>query len=223
MDQTCYPVQFHFHKAFAALPSERQTAALSAVAALLDITPDLFSHTTRQKKKREVTAFLPTEAVEHLHDLLQTNSGSLRLLGVDQVTLMRASGEMEQWRVAQGQFDLEASIPAEAFEETDDGPTGPVPRIWLFHLIYFFVTGVLSVSIFQYSPAVALSLLLMTLACAGGMLLARFRRSLYAHVLAVAVGLTAPIIIFGRLWPLQTLLFFTGLALVVFIIRRFIF
>lgn len=223
MDQSCYPVQLHFHKAFGALSSKRQTAALSAVAALLDITPDLLRHTSRQKKKREVTAFLPIEAVEHLHNLLQTNSGSLRLLGVDQVTLMRASGEMQQWRMAQGHFDLEASIPAEAFEDTDDDPAGPVPRIWLFHLIYFFVTGVLSLSTFQYSPAVALSLLLMTLACTGGMLLARLRRPLIAHVLAIAVGLTAPIIIFGRLWPLQTLLLFSGLALAIFLIRRFIF
>ncbi len=222
------PVQLRFQEDFTNLSAERQAAAINAVAGLLGVAPELFRNGPWPDRLRELDALLPDQAVEQLHTLLRTNSGPLRMLGVERVMLQRMSGEMQHWTNTGGRFDLKAtSPPADDAFESPNGPLSSfefeaVPRIWLFHLIYFLVTGVLSLSVVQYSTGVAISLLLMTLACTAGMILAGFKRLLATHILAIAVGLIAPVIVFGRLGPLSTSLLFTGLVAGIFLVRRFI-
>jgi hypothetical protein len=214
-------IQLYFFDNFTALTPERQAAAKDAVAALLKVAPESLPEQETATANRKVNLCVPAQVVEDLHTLLQTNNGSLRLLGLKKVILERASTAIEAWAVENGQFNLvaraaptidEAGKPVQQFE--------PVPRIWLFHLIYLFVTLSLAASILRFSYFVSLSLIFITAVCALGLLLVWLRRFMAAHILAVAIGLGAPVVVFARLWPLQTILLFFFLILGIFIIRR---
>lgn len=207
-----------FQGEFAALSQQRQSAALEALATVLKIPPEGLGlrHHVVAGDEAEFEVELPTGAVERLRTLLQTNNGQLRLLGLKNVILEGETGKVETWRVRNGRFDLEATVPTyQSFE--------PVPRIWLYHLIYLLVTIMLAISILRFSHLVSTSLLLISAICLVGILFARVRREFAAHVLAVAIGLGAPIVICARLFPAQTLLLFLVLISGITIFRRFLF
>jgi len=211
-------IHIGFQGEFAALSQQRQSAALEALAAVLKI-PSEGLGLRQQMMPGDAAEFemkLPTGAVERLRTLLQTNNGQLRLLGLKNVILEGETGKVETWRVRNGRFDLEASGPTYATFE-------PVPRIWLYHLIYLMVTIMLAISILRFSHLVSTSLLLISAICLVGILFTRVRRELAAHVLAVAIGLGAPIVVCARLFPTQTLLLFLVLISGITIFRRFLF
>lgn len=218
-NKTQKQIQIHFG---ASLSAERQLAAVSALAALLKVSPEQIKFEPACKRGMEFDVDLSAEASERLHALLQSNSGQLRLLGVEKVILERPSGEIQKWTVDDGQFALKAAVVSPAQVERQS-VLQPVPRIWLFHLIYFLVTAALSLSILSYSRWVALSLLLITMLCGVGMLLAGFRRLLAAHVLAVTAGIGAPLVLFSRLWPGQTVVLLAALIIGVYLARRLLF
>ena len=168
---------------------------------------------------------LPKEAVLYLCTLLQTNNGQLRLLGVKSVVLENTSGYIEKWVVRGGEFYLEVSMPPALTDKTGKPLDAfeSVPRVWLFHLTYFVVTILLAASILRFSYNVAVSLVLIAVICAVGVLMARFRKLVGAHVLAVTIGLGTPIVVCARLWPNQTLLLFLTLLFGIFMFRRFLF
>ena len=209
-------IHIGFQGEFAALSQQRQSAALEALATVLKIPPERLGHHLVAGDEAEFEVELPTRAVERLRTLLQTNNGQLRLLGLKNVILQGETGKVERWQVRNGRFDLEATVPTyQSFE--------PVPRIWLYHLIYLLVTIMLAISILRFSHLVSTSLLLISAICMVGILLARVRRQLAAHVLAVAIGLGAPIVVCARLFPGQTLLLFLVLISGIAIFRRFLF
>jgi hypothetical protein len=82
----------------------------------------------------------------------------------------------------------------------------PIPGIWRFHLIYFFVTLAMGWSFFPY--AVFASLLVIAGVCVVGLVLVYIRWFLATHILALAIGLGTPVVVFGGLLPLHTLILF---------------
>lgn len=213
-------IQLYFPDNFA----ERQAAAKDALAALLKVSPDSLPEAATATANPKVNLSVPPQVVEDLHTLLQTNNGSLRLLGLKKVILERASTDIEAWAVENGQFNLVARAAPAGAEAGEPGQHfEPVPRLWLFHLIYLFVTISLAASILRFSYFVSLSLLFITTMCAIGLSLACLRHFMAAHVLAVAIGLAAPVVVFTRLGPLQTILLFFFLVLSIFVTRRSLF
>lgn len=192
----------------------RQSVALEALATVLKVSPTEVSPCQAAvQSDNGVNVDLPVRAVARLRTLMQNNNGQLRLLGLKNVILEGEPGTIEKWCVSNGRFDLETSAAAvETFE--------PVPRIWLYHVIYLVVTVLLAASIVRFSTLVAASLLLISAICVAGIGLARRRRYLAAHLLAVAIGLGAPLVVCARLLPLQTLLLFLALILGTYIFRR---
>lgn len=195
----------------------RQSVALEALATVLKVSPaEVSPCQAAVQSDNEVNVDLPVGAVARLRTLLQNNNGQLRMLGLKNVILEGEPGTIEKWGVSNGRFDLETSTAAvETFE--------PVPRIWLYHVIYLVVTVLLAASIVRFSTLVAASLLLISAICVTGIGLARRRRYLAAHLLAVAIGLGAPVVVCAHLLPLQTVLLFLALILGTFIFRRTLF
>ncbi len=97
----------------------------------------------------------------------------------------------------------------------------PIPDIWRFHLIYMVVTIAMGWSAFPY--VVFSSLFLIAGLCAFGLIVAYFRWFMTAHVLALAIGLGTPVVVFGGLLPSQTIIFFVCLIGGIFLGRRFLF
>ncbi len=228
-DRNPRQVQIHFRNTFSSLPAKRRAAALGAVGVVLDIAPGLFkAHPTNNGQEFDLA--VPSNAAERLGTILQGNSGTLRLLGVEKVILETESGGIEQWVAKSGKYQLEVSLPPTCVSTLNAPITGkshgtfePAPRIWLFHLAYLLVTLALAASIFSYSQVVSMSLLLISSVCTFGMVLVRLRRLTAAHLLAVAIGLGVPIVVCTRLWPIQTIILFLVLTIGIFLVRRSLF
>lgn len=99
----------------------------------------------------------------------------------------------------------------------------PVPGIWRFHLAYLFVTLAMGWSFSPYNSTLTTSLLLVAGACFVGMLLAFWRQVRAAHMLALAIGLGTPVVVFAGLWFVHTILLFAALLSGIFVGRDDIF
>lgn len=97
----------------------------------------------------------------------------------------------------------------------------PVPGLWRFHLIYFFITMALGWSFFPYS--LFASLFLIAAACVFGLLLAYFRKLLATHILALAIGLSAPVVVLARLLLHHTFILLSILILGIVLARKTLF
>ena len=221
---TIQQVHIDFRPDFAARSADRQAATLSALANLFDIPAEWVK---LRADHRGAKVDLAADPGEDLPTLLHSNSGSLRLLGVERVMLAQASGNVQVWVLERGQFYLAASIQLTETNDQDapqvDDDFEPVPRIWLFHVIYLVVTTMLAASMFQYSASLALSMFMVAIMSLGGVLLARLRHSRSAHILALTVGVSAPIILCTRMLPYQTIIFISLLVLGIFLARRTLF
>ena len=206
------------HIGFEHIPS-RTESVLGAFAATLNLGLDDLDVRRAAPTAQTDIGFnirLPGEAVARLSNLLQTNNGQLRLLGISNVIFEPEAGTIEKWSVQNGRFDLELSTPI-------SDQVKPVPRIWLFHLIYLVVMVMLAASVLRFSYLVSVSLLVIAGVCMVGITLARVGRGLAAHILAVSVGLGAPIVVCAKLLPMQTVVLFGLLLLSVFTLRRVLF
>lgn len=217
-------IRIHYSEPAIKSSQERRLATIGAIAAMLKIAPESIQEQPALNTGRDIDLSIPAKMVERLRSLLQTDAAALRLLGVEKLILKRDSGEFEAWEVKDGKFQLETVVLPKTGSKREPAPDfQAVPRIWLFHLTYLIVTVALAASIFSYSPAVSASLLIVSVTCALGIFLVRLRQVMIAHVLAVAVGLGAPLVVCGRLLPYQTLLLFTMLLAVIFIARKSLF
>ncbi len=97
----------------------------------------------------------------------------------------------------------------------------PIPGIWRFHLIYLVIISLMALSVFPFYLYV--SLLIISGICVFGLLLSYFKRLLATQVLALAVGLGSPIVVFAVLLPAQTIILFLFLILGGTITRRALF
>ncbi len=218
-------VQLCFGGKFAAFSKERRDKAKAAFAATLGLADTELVIKPLDEDKTDYLTSLPVDKSEALHDLLKTNNGQLRLLDLNRVVMERSSGAVEEWTVEKGRFTLTASAPPVQLDESGQpiDEDNPSPRIWIFHLAYLFVSLALAASILRFSAMVSLSLLFITVLSLAGLILARYRQILLAHVLGVAVGLAAPVIICARLQPVATLIMLSSLVTVIFFVRRIIF
>lgn len=97
----------------------------------------------------------------------------------------------------------------------------PIPGLWRFHVMYLCVTMAMGWSFFPY--ATSLSLLLVTAACVAGIVCSRLQWFMASHILALAIGLGTPVVVFAGLRWHHTLLMFSLLLVVIFIKRKSLF
>ena len=97
----------------------------------------------------------------------------------------------------------------------------PVPGIWRFHLIYLVVTGALAWSFFPYSAFA--SLFLISGVCIFGLFLAVYNQLLATHILALAIGLSTPVVVLAGLRPLPTLVLLSLLTFGIILGRKILF
>ena len=218
-------IQICFNDAFAIWPVERQGTTRTALSSVLGVGLDCISSQRVCGDNIGYDLSVSSAEAENLHCLLQENSGQLRLLGIENIILERAAGDIEMWMVVTGRFKLVKTVPPILPSEAGQVISGfeAVPRIWLFHLVYLLVTVALAISILRFSTLVSFSLLLISFAAGVGVLLARTHRLVAAHILAVAIGLGAPIVVCARLWPNQTVILFIFLVSGIFMARRSLF
>lgn len=226
MSDSKQQVQIHLQGDFYALSPQRRAATVAALASVMKIAPKEIEVHKIYQGSIVFDLRVPVVAAERFRSQLQTNNAQLRLLGVERVLLERKSGLFEAWVARKGKFNL-TSIVSLSSEEDELAKTPKskspffVPGIWRFHLIYLFVTLAMGLSIYPYSQFV--SLLLISGVCAFGILLAFSNRPMAAHVLAVSIGLGAPVVVLAFLLPVQTVLFFLFLIFGITMIRRFLF
>ncbi|MGB0386665.1 MAG: hypothetical protein ACPGWR_17785 [Ardenticatenaceae bacterium] len=97
----------------------------------------------------------------------------------------------------------------------------PIAKIWRFHVIYFVVTMALSWSMFPFPTS--FSMFLVSMLSALGIVLDVMKKSMAAHILAVAIGLGTPVVVFATLLPYQTILFFACFTGLLYLVREHLF
>jgi len=200
----------------ARLSVERQTALLEALAGVMKSPPHEIELDEISPEGVVFDVSIPSPAMQQMRAQLVANNAQLRLLGIERVILERPSGQVEAWVAQQGSYTLEATTSKQEPKKFE-----PVPGIWRFHVIYLVVTFVMGLAIFPYSQF--LSLLLISVVCVVGIVLSLSRRLLAAHVLAVAIGLGAPVVVCAWLLPAQTVILLLTLITAAFVTRRILF
>jgi hypothetical protein len=99
-------VQIYLEGDFSALSDERKLAAIDAFAAILNITPHAINVFRVFEGSIVFDLGIPPDAFQHLHSLLQSNNAQLRLLGVKRVVLKNKAGDIEEWFIREGTFNL---------------------------------------------------------------------------------------------------------------------
>lgn len=97
----------------------------------------------------------------------------------------------------------------------------PIPGLWRFHVMYLLVTVAMGWSFFPY--ATALSLLLVAASCVAGIICSRLQWFMASHILALAIGLGTPVVIFAGLRWYYTVLMFLVLLAAIFVKRKSLF
>lgn len=116
-------VQIFMQGDFTALSPERRESAIVAFAAILGILPQDIAVYRVYEGSIVFDLGIPSDAVERLHTLLQTNNSQLRLLKIEKIRLNTESGE-EEWILREGRFDLvapsQATSPGSVTSESRD-------------------------------------------------------------------------------------------------------
>lgn len=202
------------------LSKERRLAAITALASIMDISPEEIEVYAIYEGDIVFDLGVPAKGVERLYSHIQANKAQLRLLGVKAALIERESGVIESWVVREGKFEMDAYLDPVSPDDVSKTFV-PVSGIWRFHLIYLLVTMALGGAIFPFSQFI--SVLLISGVCAFGIILAFSKRVIAAHILAAAIGVGTPIVVFASLLPAQTAIFFLVLIFGISMIRRFLF
>jgi hypothetical protein len=91
---------------FSLLSDDRQSAAIAAFAAVMGISSQEIEVYRVYEGSIVFDLGIPFNAIHRLRSLLQSNSGQLHLLKVEKVILERESGEIEEWTIKEGKFEL---------------------------------------------------------------------------------------------------------------------
>jgi uncharacterized protein YjbI with pentapeptide repeats len=91
---------------FSLLSDDRQSAAIAAFAAVMGISSQEIEVYRVYEGSIVFDLGIPLNAIHRLRSLLQSNSGQLHLLKVEKVILERESGEIEEWTIKEGKFEL---------------------------------------------------------------------------------------------------------------------
>ncbi len=97
-------IQIYLHSDFSSLSEARRSAAIESFATLMKISPEAIKVYDVYQGSVVFDMGVPTEAVQRLHSLLESNSGQLRSLNIEKVILKTESGEVEEWIFKEGRF-----------------------------------------------------------------------------------------------------------------------
>jgi len=217
-------VQLQIQGEVSSLSAERQWAALEAIASLLKVPPDSIDLYQIYTGSIIFDLGVPQQAIDRLRSLLESNSPQLRLLGIEKVLLQTEADTMEEWARRNGKFSLISSDTPVVSVDARGKPKEtfkPIRGIWIFHMVYLIVTIAIALSAFPH--ALFVSLLLISAFSAVGLLLAVTQQFMASQVLALAIGVGSPIIIFATLSPLFTVALFLLLTLLFATVRKWLF
>ncbi|MCL4295856.1 MAG: hypothetical protein KJ077_09025 [Anaerolineae bacterium] len=97
-------IQIYLLGDFSSLSEARRSAAIESFATLMKISPEAIKVYDVYQGSVVFDMGVPTEAVQRLHSLLESNSGQLRSLNIEKVILKAESGEIEEWIFKDGRF-----------------------------------------------------------------------------------------------------------------------
>jgi len=106
-------VQIYLQGDFSSLSADRQSAAIAAFAAVMETSPQAITVYRVSEGSIVFDLAIPSDAVQRLRFLLQSNNAQLCRLGVEKIVLEAESGEIEEWVIKEGKFDLVASLEQE--------------------------------------------------------------------------------------------------------------
>ena len=98
-------VQVYLQGNFSSLPADRRSSIIDALAGLLRIPSEVIEVYRVYEGSVVFDLGIPSNAIQRLRSLLQSNNAQLRLLGVEKVILERELGK-EEWVLKEGKFDL---------------------------------------------------------------------------------------------------------------------
>ncbi len=118
-------VQLYLHGDFSSLTPARRSSTIDALAGLLQISPNIIEIHSVHEGSVVFDLGIPSDAIQHLRFLLQSNNSQLRLLKIEKVILETKSGDIEEWGFREGKFDLvsptKPSLPDSTREEHERG------------------------------------------------------------------------------------------------------
>lgn len=114
--------QIYLQGDFSSLSLDRRSAAIDAFAAVMGISPQAIEVYRVYEGSIVFDLGIPSSAVQRLRSLLQSNSAQLRLLKVEKVILEGEAGEVEEWVIKEGQFDLVTSTHPTMPSSVDEKP-----------------------------------------------------------------------------------------------------
>jgi len=100
-------------------------------------------------------------------------------------------------------------------------PFDPIPGLWRFHVLYLAVTSVMGWAFFPYRTFV--SLFLIAAGCAVGLLFSYIKLKMASHILALAIGLGTPVVVFAGMAWWHTGVLFIILLSAIFVFRHELF
>jgi len=119
-------VQIYLQGEFSSLSTDRRAAAIDAFAAVMGISPQAIEVYRVYEGTIVFELGIPFNVMQRLRSLLQSNSAQLRLLRVEKVILEGEAGEVEEWVVKEGEFNLVTSTrSAELVEQLRRLPRNP--------------------------------------------------------------------------------------------------
>ncbi len=103
---------------FSSLSTERRSAAIDALAAIMGITSKEIEIYSVSPGSIIFKLGVPSTAVEQFRLQLEANNAQLRLLNVEKAILHHKTGEIEEWVVKKGRFNLISSPNNEVNSQT---------------------------------------------------------------------------------------------------------
>ena len=136
-------VQIYLQGDFSSLSADRQSAAIAAFAAVMETSPQAIMVYRVFEGSIVFNLGIPSDAAQRLRFLLQSNDAQLHRLGVEKIILEMESGEIEEWVIKEGNFDLVTSIEG----DTEQQRAQRNRRAMLELVKSFWVKGVLEKSL----------------------------------------------------------------------------
>lgn len=119
---TKHRIQIYLQGDFSSLSVDRKSAAIDAFAAIMGVSPQSIKVYGVYEGSIVFDLGVSSEAIQRLRSLLQSNDTQLRLLKIEKVLLEKESGEIEEWVIKAGKFDL-------VFSDTHESPK-KLGKLW---------------------------------------------------------------------------------------------
>ena len=124
-------VQIYLQGDFSSLSLERKFAAIDAFAAIVGVSPEAIEVFRIFEGSIVFDLGIPEDSVEPLRSLLQSNNAELRLLKIEKILLEKEGGELEEWSIVDGKFELLPSTQAKRDEVSKKGQESWLWKLYL--------------------------------------------------------------------------------------------